>query len=182
MATADAPIVLNNKVFRCSVIAPSSFSTSRLEQSLPYCNAGVNGKLLENCWPWEITGPVGQALVIPLRVIVLHELLNGLPQGCLPEENYAVQSGLLDTADKPLRVRVQVRRLRWQLDRLHARRIKRLQELRRERWIPVVDQAPLAREQSLVGVGEVPGDLAHPETVDHWRNAGDLHFASRQFD
>jgi hypothetical protein len=51
---------------------------------------------------------VREALMIPLGVIVLHEVLNGRPQGRLAEEDHPVQAGLLDASDKSFRVRIQI--------------------------------------------------------------------------
>jgi hypothetical protein len=56
---------------------------------------------------------VRQTLVITLAVIVGDEVLNGCPQRFLPEEDHALQAGLLDAAHKSLRVSVQVGRPRW---------------------------------------------------------------------
>src|ERR1019366_6384747 len=56
---------------------------------------------------------VRQALVIALAVIVGDEILHGCPQRLLPEEDHALQAGLLDAAHKSLRVGVQIGRPRW---------------------------------------------------------------------
>jgi hypothetical protein len=48
-------------------------------------------------------------LMIALAVIVGDEVLNGCTQRLLPEEDHAIQAGLLDAAYKSLRVGVGVR-------------------------------------------------------------------------
>ena len=61
-------------------------------------------------WADEV---IRQALVIALAMIMDDEVLNGCPQRLLPEEDHAIQAGLLDAADKSLRIGVQIRAPRW---------------------------------------------------------------------
>ena len=47
---------------------------------------------------------VSQPLMVALVVIMSNEVLNGLPQRLLAEEDHAIQAGLLDAAYKSLRI------------------------------------------------------------------------------
>ena len=77
---------------------------------------------------------------------------------------------------------IQIRRPGRQLHGLHPRSLQRLQELRREQWISVVDQVLLPGEHSIDTIGEVSRDLVHPEAIDDRGDAGNLHLAGRKVD
>jgi hypothetical protein len=49
---------------------------------------------------------VVQTLMVPLAVIMSHEVLNGCPQRTFPKEDQPFQAGLLDAAHEALRMRV----------------------------------------------------------------------------
>ena len=68
---------------------------------------------------------VRQTLVIAFIVIVRDEILNGCPQRTFTEEDQPFQTGLFDAAHESLRVRVQIRTSRWQLDRFHTDIVQR---------------------------------------------------------
>ena len=53
---------------------------------------------------------VAEPLMIALAVIVDHELREGMPQVPLTERDETVQTLLFDRPDKPLRMRVAIRR------------------------------------------------------------------------
>lgn len=100
---------------------------------------------------------VCQALVIAFAVIVGDEVLNGCPQGLLPEEDYAIQAGLLDAPYKSLRVGVQIRRPRWELHRLYSSVGYHAQELRGEQGVAVVNQVAFSSQDSILRIREIPG-------------------------
>ena len=52
---------------------------------------------------------------------------------------------------------------RGQLDGLHAGAGKHVQKLRREQRVAVVNQVSLPHQDSFVGIGNIPADLAHPD-------------------
>src|SRR5215471_8121632 len=62
--------------------------------------------------------PVAQSLVVALPVIMLHEFLDGLPQGAFSKQDDPLQARFLDGSDEAFRVGIQVRRARWQFQRL----------------------------------------------------------------
>jgi len=43
-------------------------------------------------------------------------------------------------------------------------------------------QVALPREQAVDGVGQIPRNLVHPQTVRHRRDPGDFHSSRRQID
>src|SRR5215472_5750024 len=45
-----------------------------------------------------------------------------------------------------------------------------------------MDEIALTREQSLDGIGQIPGNLAHPQSVCRSRDPADLHPPRRQLD
>jgi hypothetical protein len=55
--------------------------------------------------------PIGEALVIPLGMIVRHKFLDRDAQAVLPEKDYAVKAFGFQTEEEPLQVRIQVGRL-----------------------------------------------------------------------
>lgn len=45
-----------------------------------------------------------------------------------------------------------------------------------------MDQIPFPKNQTVDGIAEVTGDLAHPQSVRLLRDAGDLHTSGREID
>ena len=78
--------------------------------------------------PQRLNELVAKALVVPLGVVVRHELRDRAPKVTLPEQNHAIQALLFDRADEPLRVGVGVsrrlHRLRVMTDKRFASRIR----------------------------------------------------------
>ena len=74
---------------------------------------------------------------------------------------------------------VQIRRSGRQLDRFHPRGLQCPQELRREQRIPVVNQVAFSGKNSRLRIGEIPRDLAHPQSVRFRRDARDCNLAGR---
>ena len=48
-----------------------------------------------------------------------------------------------------------------------------------EQGVMIANRVPFASQDSLLGIGEIAGDLAHPQAIRRRRDAGDLHFAGR---
>ena len=76
----------------------------------------LNRSCVSEVVPLRLDESVTQALVITFIVIVRDEVLNSRPQRTLTEEDEPFQTGFLDAAHESLRVRVQIRTPRWQLD------------------------------------------------------------------
>jgi len=72
----------------------------------------------------DLAGRVDEAipepLMISLEMIMEQKFVNSMPQASFAEENHSIQAGFLDRPDKPLRISVQVRRSRRQLQTLHT--------------------------------------------------------------
>src|SRR5215831_17249520 len=120
--------------------------------------------------------PVAQSLVVALPVIVLHEFLDGLPQGSFSEQDDPLQARLLDGSHKALRASIEIRRAWRQLNRLHSGSFQDSQEFSGEQGIPVVDQVSLPGQKAFRSVTEVPSDLTHPKAIRLPRHSSDLHF------
>jgi len=123
-----------------------------------------------------------QALMVPLVMIMRHELAHRPPERPLTNENQAVQTRFFDASYEALRVRVEIRGTGWQSDRFNTRAGQCLAERDREERIPIVDQEAFARQEAIVGIGDVATHLAHPRSVGLRRDAGDLDSARRQVD
>src|SRR5215469_10737457 len=96
---------------------------------------------------------------------MLHEFLDGLPQGSFSEQDDPLEARFLDGSDEAFRIGIQVRRARWQFQRLHAAALQNLQEFRREQRVAVMDQVSLPGQEAFGSVTEVPSDLAHPKSI-----------------
>ena len=59
----------------------------------------------------------------------------------------------------------QIRAPRWQLHRSYAGILQRVQEFICEEWVPIMDQVALARKQTVDRVGQIAGNLGHPQAV-----------------
>ena len=97
--------------------------------------------------------------MIPLVVVVRHVLPYNLTKMRLAQWDDSVQTLLFDRADETLRIRVQVRALRWQSDRRHPGALENRPELRGEDRVSIVDDVVAIREKPGSGVSEVSGDL-----------------------
>jgi len=64
--------------------------------------------------------PIAETLVVALAMIMHNEFLNRFAQCAFTEENHAFQAGFLDAAYKSLRMGVQIRRMRRQLNGFHS--------------------------------------------------------------
>ena len=81
---------------------------------------------------------VALALVIALRVKVLHELAPRASQRGLAKQDQFRQALLLHRADPSFRERVEIRASGWQRDRLNTTRCKRRPERRAEFPVPIM--------------------------------------------
>src|SRR6516162_11441999 len=108
-------------------------------------------------------------------MIMLHEFLDSLPQGSFSEQDDPLQARFLDGSDEAFRVGIQVRRARWQFQRLHAAALQNLQEFRSEQRVAVMDQVSLPGQKAFLRVTEVPSDLTHPKAIRLPSHSGDLH-------
>ncbi len=93
--------------------------------------------------------------MIALDVVVLYELAHDAPQVTLAQGDDVPEALVLDRADEPLGVGVQVRASAGQAQQLHARDLEKAPEVRRVEGIAIDDQMPDARQRACRGVGEV---------------------------
>src|SRR5215469_608538 len=113
---------------------------------------------------------------------MLYEFMDGLPQGPFSKQDDPLQARFLDGSDEAFRIGIQVRRARWQFQRLHAAALQKLQELRSEQRVAVMDQVSLPGQKAFLRVTEVPGHLTDPKPVRLPGDSTDLHPSTRQVD
>src|SRR5215469_738541 len=85
-----------------------------------------------------------QTLVVALAMIMRDEFGSRFPHPGLAEQDHPLQAGFLDGPYKPLGVGVQIGTPRRQLHRGHTGIGERLQELRGEQWIAIMNEVTLA--------------------------------------
>jgi hypothetical protein len=115
-----------------------------------------------------------QALVRTFAVVMHDEILDCGPQGLFSEQDQAIQTGLLDAADKPFCMGIQIRRSRWQFHGFDTHRGQQAQKLGRVQRIAVMDQVALLLENAVDCIRHCSANLGHPQTVSAGGNARDL--------
>src|SRR5580698_726130 len=120
--------------------------------------------------------------MVALDVVVLHELVHDGAQMTLAERNDVPKALVLDRANEPLGVGVEVRAPRRQAQQLYARALQQSPEVRRIERIAIDDQVPEARQRARRGVGEVAGELRHPSPVGRAGDAGDVNASRLEVD
>ena len=118
---------------------------------------------------------VVEALMIPFSVVVCNKLFDGSPQLSLAEEDHLVQTFGLDRSDESLRVWIQIRTSRGQLDHLHAGGLEDLCKTLREQWAAIMDQISLTLQKAFEGIGQIPSRLLHPWSIGFRHDASDFH-------
>jgi hypothetical protein len=96
------------------------------------------------------------------------------------EQDQAIQTGLLDAADEPFRMGIQIRRSRWQFHGFDTHRGQQAQKLGRVQRIAVMHQVALFLENAVDCIRHCSAKLGHPQTVSAGVNARDLHPACGQ--
>ena len=139
---------------------------------------------------WHRTGPVSHAsrwervggcpsLVVPLAVEVLDVGVQRSPQRRLSEEDQLREALVLHRSHPPLRVSVQVRTPRRQLDRLYTGHHDRIVERTAVLSIAIVNQVSILDEEANISHRHVSRDLRHPGLVRVGRHARDMDPAGR---
>src|SRR2546426_12455453 len=75
---------------------------------------------------------------------------------------------------------VQIWGSRWQFDGLYPRVGEHAQELFRIQWISIMHQIAFTFEESVHLIGEIAGNLAHPQSIRLACDSSDLHPSSGQ--
>src|SRR5258708_35222805 len=75
-----------------------------------------------------------------------------------------------------------MRRSRRQLHRLNTGIGQHIEELGGEQRVAVMNEVPLAIQDSVVSVGELPGNLTHPQSVRRTREPCHLNLPRRTLD
>ena len=114
---------------------------------------------------------VPDALMIPLRVIVRHELRHGAPKVALAKEQYAVQALLFDRSHEPLGVGITVRRAHWRPDDRDALPFKEPHHRTAPLGVAIADQDAAGAHDLVNAIGEVPHGLDDKRLVRMTRRA-----------
>src|SRR5438094_2856256 len=124
----------------------------------PLAATNVSAIARERFWRDQV---VPEPLMIPLSMVVGHELVEDTDQAPFPEENQAVETLLANRAHEPFRVGVGVRRLDGREDDANPRAFHDVSESLGPLAVPVADEDPMARQEPLDGVGETTRRLGH---------------------
>ena len=89
---------------------------------------------------------------------------------------------MLDRADEPFGVGIEVRAVRRKAQHVHARGLQEGPELRGVKGVAIDDELSEARQRAGRGVGEVAGDLRHPSPVGRAGDAGDVNASGLEVD
>jgi len=96
---------------------------------------------------------VAEALVVPLAVVVRHELVEDATQAPFSEEDEPIETLFANRAHEPLRVGIGVRRLNRRPNNAHPRAFHDEAKSVRPLRVPVTDDHPIADEEPIDGVG-----------------------------
>jgi hypothetical protein len=94
--------------------------------------------------------------MVPLPMVVRHELVEGAEQATFPEEDQAVETLLADRAHEPFRVRVGIRRLDGRQHDPHPGALDDAAESVGPLAVSITDQDPVARQKSVDHIGQSP--------------------------
>src|SRR5260370_40400074 len=106
-----------------------------------------------------------EALVSPFLMVMCYELPDRLPQPGLPKKDQSLQARFLDCPHKAFRMGIQVGRTRRKFHRLNSHLREHILELRGEQRVAIMDQIPLPKQQTIHGIADISGYLAHPYPV-----------------
>ena len=106
---------------------------------------------------------VAEPLMVPLPVVVRHELIDGTEQATFAEEDQTIKTFLADGAHEPLREGIGIRCLDRRHHDPHARALDDSAESFRPLGVAVTDEDPMARQEPIDGVGEAASGLCHDD-------------------
>jgi hypothetical protein len=100
-----------------------------------------------------------ETLVIAFGVVVGDEFTDDAAQMTLAEGDDVPEAFVLDRANKPFGVGVQIRAVRGQAQQLHPGCLEERAEVRGVERVPVDDQVAEAPQRARRGIREIAGDL-----------------------
>lgn len=122
----------------------------------------------------RIDDSVLQPLVMSRRMIMDNVLTDSMPQHLLAEKDHLGKVFVLQASEKPLKMGVQIRRSRRQLDAVDTFVLKEVTKARAERAIPVHDQITSVIKEAVFKVRQIPDDLPHPRLIRIRCTAGEM--------
>jgi len=117
--------------------------------------------------------------MITLSMIVSEVRVDDTTEGAFTHHDHPFQGLILDGADEPFAVGIQIRAPGRQDDRFYAAGLQEPVERLRELRIPVVEQIAFAQQESIKGIGQLPGALLHEGARGMGHDTGNLHSARR---
>ena len=125
---------------------------------------------------------VVESLVVSLAMVVVDVLAHEETQGPFAEGDDATETLLLNRADEPLGIRVEIGTLRRETDRLDTPALQDLANPPRGERVAVVNQRAGAAQAAIDRVRHIAGHLLHPRAVRLRMDPGDGHAAGLQRD
>ena len=113
----------------------------------PLAATNVRAIARERFWRDQV---VAAPLMVPLPMVVGHELVEDADEAPFPEENQAVETLLANRAHEAFRVGVGVRRLDGREDDANPRAFDDVSESLRPLAVPVADEDPMARQEPVL--------------------------------
>jgi len=114
-------------------------------------------------------------------MIVLRELSDRAPERPFPDENQAVQARFLGRSYEAFGVRVQIRGMRGEAYRLHARGGQCLTKCLTEERVPIVQQEALPAQSAIDRIGDLATALRDPCAVRPGHDASNVDAPRGQF-
>jgi hypothetical protein len=109
--------------------------------------------------------------MVPLPMVVRHELVEGPEQATYPEKDQAIETLPADRAHKALRVRGGIRRLDGRQHDPHARALDDAVVAVRPLGVPVADEEPMACQKSIDRIGQASRGRRHKPGIRGGRRA-----------
>jgi len=103
--------------------------------------------------------------MVSFRVIVNELFADGMTQRIFAEEDHSVQAVFFDGAYESFGESVQVRRGWGQLQGFDSRLAQRIEKRFAVERIAIMNKESISFQESVFAVGQVAGDLIHPESV-----------------
>ena len=125
---------------------------------------------------------VVESLVVSLALVVVDVLAHKETQVPFAEGDDATETLLLNRADEPLGIRVEIGTLRRETDRLDTPALQDLATTPRGERVAVVHQRAGAAQAAIDRVRHIAGPLLHPRAVRLRMDPGDGHAAGLQRD
>ena len=103
--------------------------------------------------------------MISLVVVVIDVLAHSPTEVALPDRDDLAQTFRLDGSHESLCVRIEIRTSSRKFHRMDACTLERRLEGSSEQRIAIMKQISKVQKESVIVIGKVPGNLAHPGAI-----------------